>query len=87
VQSYIEVDVVNPSGEELEVVYEFPWGKGSFKIVEGKCRIDVPPLKPGKYGGVIRYCWGGVERVIDVNVEVSEPPGPRRQRKLVLGDG
>jgi len=87
VQSYIEVDVVNPSGEELEVVYEFPWGKGSFKIVEGKCRIDVPPLKPGKYGGIIRYCWGDVERVIDVNVEVSEPPGPRRQRKLVLGDG
>ncbi|MCC6018879.1 MAG: class I SAM-dependent DNA methyltransferase [Candidatus Verstraetearchaeota archaeon] len=87
VQSYIEVDVVNPSGEELEVVYEFPWSKGSFKIVEGKCRVDVPPLKPGKYGGVIRYCWGGVERVIDVNVEVSESPGPRRQRKLVLGDG
>jgi hypothetical protein len=33
--SYIEIDVTNPSREELAISYEFPWGKGSFKIIEG----------------------------------------------------
>ncbi len=47
VESYIEVDVANPSGEEVELMYEFPWGKGSFRVAEGKFRINIPPLKPG----------------------------------------
>jgi type II restriction/modification system DNA methylase subunit YeeA len=78
--SYIEIDVVNPSGEEIEVIYEFPWGKNSFVIVEGKHKIDTPPLQPGKYSGVIKYRWRGVEKSIDVAIEVSERPGPKRQR-------
>jgi len=86
-RSYVEVDVVNPSGGGMEFYYEFPWGKGSFKIVEGKHRIEVPPLKPGKYSGVLRYKWRGVERVVDVVVEVSEQSGPKRRRGLVLGPG
>jgi len=44
-ESYIEVEVVNPSGEEIEFVYEFPWSKGSFRIVDGKYAIQVPPLR------------------------------------------
>ncbi|MFZ8792934.1 MAG: class I SAM-dependent DNA methyltransferase, partial [Acidilobaceae archaeon] len=86
-RSYVEVDVVNPSGEEVEFYYEFPWGRGSFRIVEGRYRVEVPPLKPGKYGGVVRYWWRGVERVIEVVVEVSEVSGPRRRRGLLLGPG
>jgi len=86
-RSYVEVDVVNPSGEEVEFYYEFPWGKGSFKIVEGKHRIEVPPLKPGKYSGVLRYEWRGIEKVVEVVVEVSEQSGPRRRRGLLLGPG
>jgi type II restriction/modification system DNA methylase subunit YeeA len=78
--SYIEIDVVNPSGEEIEVIYEFPWGKNSFVIVEGKHKIDTPPLQPGKYSGVIKYRWRGIEKSIDVAIEVSERPGPKRQR-------
>jgi len=85
--SYIEVDVVNPSGEEVEFYYEFPWGRGSFKIVEGRHRVEVPPLKPGRYSGVLRYRWGGVEKVVDVVVEVSEASGPRRRRGLLPGTG
>jgi len=85
--SYIEVDVVNLSGEEVEFYYEFPWGKGSFKIVEGKHRVEVPPLKPGRYSGVLRYRWGDVEKVVDVVVEVSEASGPRRRRGLLPGTG
>jgi type II restriction/modification system DNA methylase subunit YeeA len=86
-RSYIEVDVVNPSGEEVEFYYEFPWSRGSFKVVEGKYRVETPPLKPGKYGGVVKYRWRDVERTIDVVVEVSEPSGPRRQRGLLPGSG
>jgi type II restriction/modification system DNA methylase subunit YeeA len=86
-RSYVEVDVVNPSGEEVEFYYEFPWGRGSFRIVEGRYRVEVPPLKPGKYGGVVRYGWRGVERVIEVVVEVSEPSGPKRRRGLLPGSG
>jgi len=86
-RSYIEVDVVNPSGEEVEFYYEFPWGRGSFKVVEGRYRVETPPLKPGKYGGVVRYRWRGVERTIDVVVEVSEPSGPKRRRGLLPGPG
>jgi len=86
-RSYIEVDVVNPSGEEVEFYYEFPWSRGSFKVVEGKYRVETPLLKPGKYGGVVKYRWRDVERTIDVVVEVSEPSGPRRQRGLLPGSG
>jgi len=86
-RSYIEVDIVNPSGEEVELSYEFPWGKGSFKIVEGKYRIEVPPLKPGRYSGTVRYTWRGVEKVVNVIIEVSETSGPKRRRGLLLGPG
>jgi hypothetical protein len=82
-ESYIEVEVVNPSGEEISMDYEFPWSKGSFSIVEGRQRIRVPPLSPGKYSGVVKYVWCGVEKVINVVVEVSDVSGPKRQRRLV----
>ena len=85
--SYVEVDVVNPSGGEIEFYYEFSWGKGFFKIIEGKHRIEAPPLKPGKYRGVLRYKWRGVEKVVDVIIEVSEHSGPKRQRGLLLDLG
>jgi type II restriction/modification system DNA methylase subunit YeeA len=78
--SYIEIDVVNPSGEEIDIEYELPWGNGSFVIVEGKHKIDTPPLQPGKYSGVIKYRWRGIEKSIEVSIEVSERPGPKRQR-------
>jgi SAM-dependent methyltransferase len=81
--SHIEIDVVNPSREEIAFFYEFPWGKGSFKLIEGKQKIPVPPLGPGKYSGAVRYVWRGVERVISVNVEVSETSGPRRPKRLL----
>jgi len=83
VESYIEVDVTNPSGEEVELTYEFPWGKGSFRVAEGKFRINIPPLKPGKYRGVVRWVWRGREYSREVEVEVSEHVGPRRPRTLL----
>jgi type II restriction/modification system DNA methylase subunit YeeA len=81
-QSFVEVDVVNPSGEEIEFHYEFPWGSGSFRLVEGKYRIDVPPLSPGKYRGVLRWVWRGEEQSKEVVVEVEEHEGPKRPRTL-----
>jgi type II restriction/modification system DNA methylase subunit YeeA len=81
--SYIEIDVVNPSGEEIDIEYELPWGKNSFVIVEGKHKIDTPPLQPGKYSGVIKYRWRGIEKSIEVVIEVSERPGPKRQRIML----
>lgn len=81
-QSFVEVDVVNPSGEEIEFHYEFPWGSGSFRLVEGKYKIDVPPLSPGKYRGVLRWVWRGNEQSKEVIVEVEEHEGPRRPRTL-----
>jgi len=81
-QSFVEVDVVNPSDEEIEFRYEFPWGSGSFRLVEGKYRIDVPPLSPGKYRGVLRWVWRGEEQSKEVVVEVEEHEGPRRPRTL-----
>jgi hypothetical protein len=83
VESYIEVDVTNPSGEEVKFTYELPWGKGSFRITEGKYRINTPPLEPGKYRGVIRWVWRGNEYSREFEVEVSEPRGPRRPRTLL----
>jgi type II restriction/modification system DNA methylase subunit YeeA len=83
VESFIEVDVVNPSGEEVKFEYELPWGKGSFSLVEGKYSIKTPPLKPGRYEGVIRWVWRGEVNTVKVTVEVSEPEGPRRRRTLL----
>jgi type II restriction/modification system DNA methylase subunit YeeA len=83
VQSYIEVDVVNPFVEEIEFAYELPWGKGSFRLVEGRYRIDTPPLKPGKYKGVIKWVWRGEEQSQEFVIEVSEPEGPKRPRTLI----
>jgi type II restriction/modification system DNA methylase subunit YeeA len=82
-QSFVEVDVVNPSGEEIEFHYEFPWGNGSFRLIEGKYRIEVPPLSPGKYRGVLRWVWRGKEQSKEVVVEVEEHEGPRRPRTLM----
>jgi len=82
-QSFVEVDVVNPSCEEIEFHYEFPWGSGSFRLVEGKYRIDVPPLSPGKYRGFLRWVWRGEEQAKEVVVEVEEHEGPRRPRTLM----
>jgi len=81
-ESYIEVDVVNPSNEEIEFSYEFPWGSGSFKIIDGKYKIKVPQLKPGKYSGKLRWVWRSEENVTNITVEVSEPKGPKRTRVL-----
>ncbi|WP_241428725.1 hypothetical protein [Pyrobaculum arsenaticum] len=82
VGSYIEVDVVNPSGEEIVFTYELPWGKGSFSMVSGKYRIPTPPLKPGKYSGVLKWRWRGEEHSVDIVVEVAQPEGPRRRSTL-----
>ena len=82
VESYVEVDVVNPSREEITFYYELPGRKGSFKLVEGRYRLPVPPLNPGSYGCALRYVWRGVERVLEFTVEVSEETGPRRRRTL-----
>jgi len=60
VASYVEADVVNPSGEEVAFVYEFPRGRGSFRLVEGRYRISMPPLEPGRYSGVLKWAGGGV---------------------------
>ncbi len=81
-ESYIEIDVVNPSKEEMEFNYELPWDNGSFKIFEGKYRIRIPPLKPGKYSGKLRWIWRGDENIITITIEVSEPEGPKRRRVL-----
>jgi type II restriction/modification system DNA methylase subunit YeeA len=84
--SYIEIDVTNPSREELAISYEFPWSKGSFKIIEGSKGVSVPPLSPGKYGGTVKYVWRGIEKTIDVTIEVSEISGPKRPKKPLLGE-
>jgi type II restriction/modification system DNA methylase subunit YeeA len=84
--SHIEIDVTNPSREELAISYEFPWGKGSFRLIEGSKRVSVPPLSLGKYNGTIRYVWRGIEKTIDVTIEVSEISGPKRPKKPLLGE-
>jgi type II restriction/modification system DNA methylase subunit YeeA len=83
-ESCIEVEVVNPSGEEVEVHYELPWNKGSFRVTEGGHRIPIPPLSPGKYEGSLRYIWRNSERGLKITIEVSEVTGPRRRRTLKL---
>jgi hypothetical protein len=78
----IEIDVTNPQGTMLEISYEFPWGSGTFKMVEGKHVIQTPPLKPGKYVGRLEYTLNGVKKTIDVVIEVQEQTGPKRRRTL-----
>lgn len=78
----IEVDVTNPQGTMLEISYEFPWGSGTFKTVEGKHIIQTPPLKPGKYVGRLEYTLNGVKKTIEVVIEVQEQIGPKRRRTL-----
>jgi type II restriction/modification system DNA methylase subunit YeeA len=78
----IEIDVTNPQGTMLEISYEFPWGPGTFKIVEGKHIIQTPPLKPGKYVGRLEYALDGVKKSIEVVIEVQEQTGPKRRRTL-----
>ena len=82
-ESYIEVDVVNPSGEEIVFTYELPWGRGSFSLVSGKYRIPTPPLKPGKYTGVLKWRWRGEENVVNFVVDVALPEGPKRRSTLL----
>jgi len=82
VESNIEVEVVNPSGEEIEIYYELPWEKGSFKIIDGEYKIRTPPLEPGKYDGKLRWMWHGKEEVINFTIEVSQPTGPKRRKVL-----
>ncbi|QXJ34169.1 Eco57I restriction-modification methylase domain-containing protein [Saccharolobus shibatae] len=83
VKSSIEIDVVNPSGKEIKFEYEMPWGKDSFSLIEGKYNIETPPLKPGKYEGIIKWTWNNETNTIKVTVEVSEPEGPKRRRTLI----
>ena len=83
VKSSIEIDVVNPSGKEITFEYEMPWGKGSFTLVEGKYNIETPPLRPGKYEGVLKWTWNNESNTIRVTIEVSEPEGPKRRRTLL----
>jgi len=78
----IEIDVTNPQGTMLEISYEFPWGSGTFKTVEGKHIIQTPPLKPGKYVGRLEYALDGVKKSIEVVIEVQEQTGPKRRRTL-----
>ncbi len=78
----IEIDVTNPQGTMLEISYEFPWGSGTFKMVEGKHVIQTPPLKPGKYVGRLEYALNGVKKTIEVVIEVQEQTGPKRRRTL-----
>jgi type II restriction/modification system DNA methylase subunit YeeA len=78
----IEIDVTNPQGTMLEISYEFPWGSGTFKIMEGKHIIQTPPLKPGKYVGRLEYTLNGVKKTIEVVIEVQEQTGPKRRRTL-----
>jgi hypothetical protein len=78
----IEIDVTNPQGTMLEISYEFPWGSGTFKMVDGKHIIQTPPLKPGKYVGRLEYTLNGVKKIIEVVIEVQEQTGPKRRRTL-----
>jgi hypothetical protein len=78
----IEIDVTNPQGTMLEISYEFPWGSGTFKIVEGKHIIQTPPLKPGKYVGRLEYTLNCYKKSIEVVIEVQEQTGPKRRRTL-----
>jgi len=74
----IEIDVANPKGNELEINYEFPWETGTFRIVEGKYTLSIPPLTPGKYVGKLRYVVNDVQKTVEVVIEVQEQTGPKK---------
>jgi type II restriction/modification system DNA methylase subunit YeeA len=81
-QNQLEIDVTNPQGTMLEINYEFPWETGTFKIVEGKHIIQTPPLKPGKYQGRLEYTFNGVQKTLEITIEVMEQAGPKRRKTL-----
>jgi hypothetical protein len=81
-QNQLEIDVTNPQGTMLEINYELPWETGTFKIVEGKHIIQTPPLKPGKYQGRLEYTFNGVQKTIEITIEVMEQAGPKRRKTL-----
>jgi type II restriction/modification system DNA methylase subunit YeeA len=81
-QNQLEVDVTNPQGTMLKINYELPWETGTFKIVEGKHIIQTPPLKPGKYQGRLEYTFNGVQKTLEITIEVMEQAGPKRRKTL-----
>jgi type II restriction/modification system DNA methylase subunit YeeA len=81
-QNQLEIDVTNPQGTMLEINYELPWETGAFKIVEGKHIIQTPPLKPGKYQGRLEYTFNGVQKTLEITIEVMEQAGPKRRKTL-----
>jgi type II restriction/modification system DNA methylase subunit YeeA len=81
-QNQLEIDVTNPQGTMLEINYDLPWETGAFKIVEGKHIIQTPPLKPGKYQGRLEYTFNGVQKTLEITIEVMEQAGPKRRKTL-----
>jgi type II restriction/modification system DNA methylase subunit YeeA len=81
-QSYIDIEVVNPSGKEIEFYYELPWDKGYFRLTDGTYKLQIPPLNEGKYKGLLRYSWHGSEKIINIQIEVSKNVGPKRSRRM-----
>jgi type II restriction/modification system DNA methylase subunit YeeA len=81
-QNQLEIDVTNPQHTTLEINYELPWETGTFKIVEGKHIIQTPPLKPGKYQGRLEYTFNGVQKTLEITIEVMEQAGPKRRKTL-----
>jgi type II restriction/modification system DNA methylase subunit YeeA len=81
-QNQLEIDVINPQGTMLEINYDLPWETGTFKIVEGKYIIQTPPLKPGKYQGRLEYTFNGVQKTLEITIEVMEQAGPKRRKTL-----
>jgi type II restriction/modification system DNA methylase subunit YeeA len=81
-QNQLEIDVTNPQGTMLKINYELPWETGTFKIVEGKHIIQTPPLKPGKYQGRLEYTFNGVQKTLEITIEVMEQAGPKRRKTL-----
>jgi type II restriction/modification system DNA methylase subunit YeeA len=81
-QNQLEIDVTNPQHTTLEINYQLPWETGSFKIVEGKHIIQTPLLKPGKYQGRLEYTFNGVQKTLEIIIEVMEQAGPKRRKTL-----
>jgi type II restriction/modification system DNA methylase subunit YeeA len=81
-QNQLEIDVTNPQRTMLEINYDLPWETGTFKIVEGKHIIQTPPLKPGKYQGRLEYTFNGVQKTLEITIEVMEQAGPKRSKTL-----
>jgi hypothetical protein len=81
-QNQLEIDVTNPQHTTLEINYQLPWETGAFKIVEGKHIIQTPPLKPGKYQGRLEYTFNGVQKTLEITIEVMEQAGPRRRKTI-----